>query len=137
MIGTHADIGGANRCDGLSLYPLQWILSEARNAGLVTGFHQLGSQVYKMENILPKIFPHDDGLEAGPSYKGAMVLENGLAIDMWDIREIHKESGYRVRLNYDTFARWLYSFEPRTPFDSSGDLIGYERTGKHRAEIRS
>jgi hypothetical protein len=37
FLGTHADIGGANQHDGLSLYPLQWMLCEACEVGLVLG----------------------------------------------------------------------------------------------------
>ena len=34
FVGTHEDLGGANSKDGLSLYPLQWVLSEAEALGL-------------------------------------------------------------------------------------------------------
>lgn len=34
FVGTHLDVGGGARDDGLSLYPLQWMLIESKAHGL-------------------------------------------------------------------------------------------------------
>jgi hypothetical protein len=38
FLGAHADMGGASPHDGLSLYPLRWMLIEACKCGLVIDF---------------------------------------------------------------------------------------------------
>lgn len=34
FVGAHADMGGGAKDDGLSLYPLQWVLMESQSFGL-------------------------------------------------------------------------------------------------------
>ncbi|KAG9682122.1 hypothetical protein KCU95_g14451, partial [Aureobasidium melanogenum] len=52
--GAHSDIGGGARDDGLSLYPLQWLLIESQHHGLVL---QQNSQRMLIEDPLSLVFP--------------------------------------------------------------------------------
>jgi hypothetical protein len=122
-------MGGANAYDGLSLYPLQWVLSAARDEGLVLGFEVARDHEEIIENMLPLLFPGETPSLGNP-YKGIMALENGIEVKMWDIRPVHTQSRYSIQINSSAFPRWIYTLEPRKLF-SEGNLMGYEGTGKN------
>ncbi|ETS76407.1 hypothetical protein PFICI_11794 [Pestalotiopsis fici W106-1] len=94
FIGSHQDIGGGALHDGLSLYPLQWILHEARANGLVLGHgpkepHDIISDPLQL--VLPGQFPSVP--VSGPlNNKGApwrFRYSNQLEVSMYDIRAVH------------------------------------------------
>ncbi|KAI9783460.1 MAG: hypothetical protein M1816_001384 [Peltula sp. TS41687] len=57
FVGAHGDMGGSEAKDGLSLYPLQWMLLESRSKGLVLEFDASFSKRIKIDNPLDVVFP--------------------------------------------------------------------------------
>lgn len=134
FVGAHGDIGGSTERDGLSLYPLQWMLIESRDAGLCLEFFgNIGGRT-KMEDPL---------LLTGLENKAQDHVEpwtcrtsNGVKIKMVDIRQIHKDPSnkkYEIRINKAKASLWRRT--SRSPFDvdERGDphLNGNCTFGKH------
>ncbi|KAH0280647.1 hypothetical protein KCU91_g861, partial [Aureobasidium melanogenum] len=131
FIGTHADLGGGNKLDGLSLYPLQWIMSEAIEQGLIFGFTPifrtttiLRNQV-ALANPLELIFPglQETASELPPA-TGSVQLANGVSVRMWDLRHVHEDQASSLKLETSGINRWIYSTADRTMFDQ-GQLLGH------------
>lgn len=86
FVGAHVDVVGGATLDGLSLYPLQWILIEARACGL--SLVECGSVESKdegkrtMQLVLPA---------AAVSSPWTFRYINGITIVMYDIRVSHGE----------------------------------------------
>ena len=57
--GAHIDMGGSAQQDGLSLYPLQWILLESQDKGLVLQFSKVRGDLpwAKIDDPLKVVFP--------------------------------------------------------------------------------
>jgi hypothetical protein len=132
FLGTHADIGGANKQDGLSLYPLQWMLSEACSKGIVLGSGWTENVDEIIENIAEALFPSrmhnlSENISTRQAHE-ALYLANGTEIKMWDIRAMHQQSRYRIRHNSEIGIRYLYTLAPRKLFDE-GHLVGYHKDG--------
>jgi len=125
FLGTHADLGGSNASDGLSLYPLQWMLKEAMKSGLQLGFQMHGHGRPLMCDIQKVIFPWD---EFNSFELGTILLPNGIEVAMWDLRESHQTEQYRLRINVAKFVVGNVGFEekPRRVFDQD-QLLGYRR----------
>lgn len=132
FLGTHADIGGANQHDGLSLYPLQWMLCEACDKGLVLGSdwtYNINDIIQNMAEVLfPRGIQNATGNISARHTQEAFLLSNGTEIKMWDIRSMHSERRYRIRLNTEIGIRYLYTLMPRKLFDE-GQLLGYRSQG--------
>jgi hypothetical protein len=79
FFGAHGNLGGSQAHDGLSLWPLQYILSEARKSGLVLSFQPLESAM--VASPLEQVFPPDQPPQA-------VAVKNGRAVDMWDLSTI-------------------------------------------------
>jgi uncharacterized protein (DUF2235 family) len=131
FLGTHGDLGGSNAQDGCALYPLQWLLSEARDCGLVLGFKPITRtsfvrrQELDLDDPLALVFPKPTGsLKEGGSQPYVYALENGIPTKMWDISSVHKTQGYRLRINHGKINRWIFKTAPRGVFDQSC-LMGY------------
>lgn len=129
--------------DGLSLYPLQWILSEAEKAGLVQGFQMHVRGRTLMSDIREVVFPFNPVNVSGGfepetmQYINALDMGfirtlNGIELKMWDMRPSHKEKQYLLRINVATFlvSNIAYEEAPRHVFEDDR-LIGYRRDGMH------
>jgi len=112
FIGTHCNIGGAARHDGLSLYPLQWMLAESRAQGLVLEFSP-PPQPPNMENPLEVVFN---------GQKRTTYLKTGMTVQMWDLANCHdrksRHADYRIKLDYSAIDE-LLRLESRRLFESS------------------
>lgn len=88
--GTHSNVGGACPQDGLALWPLQWILSEAQKCGLGLEFDEKGFE----NTVDPRslIFKNEDD-------KISVKYLNGISVDMWDISNVFKRDGYLLELH--------------------------------------
>lgn len=136
FLGTHGDIGGSCAKDGLSLYPLQWLLSECNDTGLVLGSaHLTRKKTITREEVavddpLELVFPrHLDGTNEVPDIPHEFRTENGILVKLWDIRHVHKRDRYHLHINQRRVSRWVFSVAERTIFDQ-GNLIGYQSQGK-------
>ena len=124
FLGTHSDLGGGNSQDGLSLYPLQWMLTESRRHGLHLGFQKI-----KLDVI-------DDPLELCLPRKNDTWhcrLENGILVEMCDLQVVHNNtkqcSSYGIRLNIPS-SGWV--IKARVPFELGREpaaLKGYDKDG--------
>ena len=127
FLGTHSDVGGASDYDGLALYPLQWILLEARAKGLLLEFDGSFSGRASIDNPLDLVFPQDE-LHGKGIGEVLFELKNGLIVPMHDLRYVHTLEKYRRRYAVQ-FKRKIYPFkERREPFDSDGSLSGSSKS---------
>ncbi|KAH4218591.1 hypothetical protein HBI56_231570 [Parastagonospora nodorum] len=138
FIGTHRDLGGANSKDGLSLYPLQWVLSEANALGLVLEFSPIKLDSCNEDgpgefddDPLNLIMPLQSKRQETPSKQSEMSLslENRIRVRIWDLCDVHeiRQDDFKVKLNSTYWGpahRLVLTIKPRQVFD--GDtLIGY------------
>lgn len=99
FVGTHMDMGGGAEHDGLSLYPLQWMLLEGKLHGLVLEHNSKGRLKGLIEDPLHLVFPPpptscvdpDTQSGSGSDQPVPWVFEysNGLKISMHDLRTSH------------------------------------------------
>ncbi|KAG6362349.1 hypothetical protein INS49_010579 [Diaporthe citri] len=91
FLGSHADIGGGHEHDGLSLYPLQWMLLESRKHGLILEhkpqkrFEKLIDDPLKL--VLPQTIPSaaegdETAQEANEIQPWRYRYSNGIEVDM-------------------------------------------------------
>lgn len=134
FMGSNQDLGGGAREDGLSLYPLQWILMESLRAGLILqSADDSQRRAYESENPLALAFPQYAGTE--PKLDGAEKIEwqifhsNGIQISMYDLQTLHgsaasEDQSHNIQINTSNS---LYNSQ-RKVFGSKG-LIGWCETG--------
>lgn len=129
FLGTHSDLGGANKHDGLSLYPLQWMLSEAHDTGLRLGFVPpmlKGGRELSVDNPLHLAFPGSGPSANLPQASDVLTTRNGITVKLWNIEDAH-QSDERFRVKMNTSANsLLFSNGPRPIFDADGGLLGYD-----------
>jgi uncharacterized protein (DUF2235 family) len=131
FLGVHGDLGGSNAQDGCALYPLQWLLSEARDVGLALGFRPttrtttILRQEVDLDDPLALVFPKLTGSSQNePISPNTLTSENGIQVKMWDIGSVHKMQRYRIRLNRSRTNKFIFSTAPREVFDQDR-LMGY------------
>lgn len=95
FMGSHGDLGGSCKEDGLSLCPLQWILSESKIYGLVLHFES-----HSMHQEIP-----DPLAITMPKGKGPYTISfmNKAEVDMWDLDEQFSVSGLHPMITTSTF----------------------------------
>ncbi|KAF3193743.1 hypothetical protein TWF225_009287 [Orbilia oligospora] len=91
FLGSHANLGGSLPQDGLSLWPLQYLLSEAQETGLVLEFQSLVS--IEIQNPLEYSMPQD------PEKFQSITYKNGLTVSMWDLEAIFASPGFNASVN--------------------------------------
>lgn len=98
FIGSHADIGGGSQEDGLSLYPLQWMLLESRLHGLI--FEPSWDNQNITEEPLGLVFPlvpdQDPSKPHQPLQPWTFQYRNGIEIEMVDIRSTHRHGNLQA-----------------------------------------
>ncbi|KAK3725183.1 hypothetical protein LTR37_000694 [Vermiconidia calcicola] len=127
FIGTHTDLGGSAKKAGLGLYPLQWMLLEARKCGLFITYFDGGPRgINQIHDPLSVVFPK-------PEKKGtdldlwSCTTANGIVISMQDLRGVHNTKhyaeNYAIKLN--TRPGIMRQKKPREAFYINGALRGY------------
>ena len=116
FLGSHGDLGGSCKQDGLSLWPLQWILSEACEYGLVLGFQ-----------ARPEMQVEDPETYTMPKGKGPhrIPFKNGANIKMWNLVEQFLVDGFQPMVNMTS---WGQRSEPREIFDDTSKSPGESMT---------
>lgn len=105
FLGSHADTGGGHEHDGLSLYPLQWMLLESCKHGLVLEhkpqkrFEQLIDDPLKL--VLPQTIPStaegkETAQEAHEIQPWTYRYSNGIEVDMYDLRMSHNHGNLQI-----------------------------------------
>ncbi|KAG9648324.1 hypothetical protein KCU64_g9832, partial [Aureobasidium melanogenum] len=142
--GAHADMGGATPKDGLSLYPLQWIVHEARLVGLVLGgfvtqhLQSMTGPGVTLTDPERIIFPESCGRSStrqGSEDSKVMMLSNKICVHLWDMRANFRTRGYELKINRED--GWFFSVvsyvapERDRPIFNTGtrNLIGWSATG--------
>ncbi|KIX00191.1 uncharacterized protein Z518_10329 [Rhinocladiella mackenziei CBS 650.93] len=91
FMGSHQDIGGGARHDGLSLYPLQWMIVESVRAGLI--IQSGGEEKKKTEAPLALAFPQYAGdipkLDGDEKIEWRIRFTNGIQISLYDLQSLH------------------------------------------------
>jgi hypothetical protein len=135
FLGAHIDMGGSAAKDGLSLYPLQWMLHECQHIGLVLEFDGSFGSRAKIDNPLHVVFPN----KYNPDLQSPWICKvaNELTVDLHDFRRVYESTTYRgnyaIQLNNDRSVYW--SKTPRQPFSSDGELLGYCSYGKQNTSL--
>lgn len=132
FVGNHLDMGGANKKAGLSLYPLQWILLEARKCGLGLKYDGTPRNYADASDPLAVVFPKPKKKKADPNL-WSCTSANGIQIYMQDLREVHElirlDENYAIKLaSANNIASKLGSLRiknEREPFAKNGNLKGY------------
>ncbi|KEF53777.1 uncharacterized protein A1O9_10178 [Exophiala aquamarina CBS 119918] len=110
FIGGNQDLGGGSFEDGLSLYPLQWMILESMKAGLVLRFEEPKADGPPMPNPLALSFPHFAG--DVPKFNGDEAIEwrisytNDISISLYDLQSVHglstaaKDQAHGIRISH-------------------------------------
>lgn len=126
--GAHIDMGGSAKKDGLSLYPLQWMLLESQSKGLILDFSTTFTQI---DDPLKVVFPkHEaDGKGQDP---WSCTTDNGIQVRMHDLRRVHElqKYGSRYAIDLNRQKAHLWPRKTRQPFNTDGSLRGYCSFGK-------
>ena len=130
FVGAHIDIGGSAARDGLTLYPLQWMLTESQGRGLVLEFDTSFDNSARIDNPLNIVFPPSDNLSKGVIICSFQIKIN-LNVDMQDLRKVHglKQHGECYAVHIDQSNWPLVVRESRTPLNIDGTLRGYFNFG--------
>jgi Uncharacterized alpha/beta hydrolase domain (DUF2235) len=127
FLGSHSDIGGATDTDGLSLYPLQWILSDSQDLGLVLEFQRPTGRLNLMDNPLRLVYPVSSTTNF-PDPPFVFEIENGIRVKVQDFREVHQDEmrvpSYRVKIHRPSTIL-KYRHTARDVFQNH-DLKGYD-----------
>ena len=117
--GTHNNIGGGCKDDGLALWPLQWILSEAQKYGLVLRFTK--KEPYLDRNPQDLIFP--EGIRS----QMPVNCINGIVVMISELSDVFTREGYHPCLSEGGFP--LVNLKERKIFEAS-HLVGQVSNGK-------
>lgn len=132
FMGGHQEIVGSTVQDGLSLYPLQWLLVESMLQGLVVSSDITidGSRI--TENPLSLVFPQFAGqvpnLDIDEIFRWEISYVNKIKVIMFDLQSQHSPSKDPGDPSHEIAfenANTLYN-SPRKVFASNG-LTGYDR----------
>ncbi|KAF4970313.1 hypothetical protein FSARC_2633 [Fusarium sarcochroum] len=128
FLGTHEDMCGGTSHDGISLYPLQWMVLESIYAGL--NVLSMGDSKAS-DNPMALIFPQYAGnlppLDGSEEIEWRLEYTNGLRTSMFDLQSSHAKKSstgidvHSIKLDTDCFKRHA----SRKAFDSEGALKGW------------
>jgi hypothetical protein len=139
FLGTHEDVIGGTAQDGLSLYPLQWMILESIYSGLsVNNMGDSKDSDHPMALIFPQYAGSLPPLDGSEEIEWRLQYTNGLRTSMFDLQSTHgKKSAagidiHAIKLDTDCYKR----ASNRQVFDSHGALKGWCDAGKrhHRMD---
>lgn len=131
FIGAHIDMGGSAKRDGLSLYPLQWMLFESESKGLVLEFSRAFLDRTAIDDPLRVVRPERE--EDGKGFDTCIcTIENGVEVWMHDLHQVHELEKYRERyaIHLNRQKAELWPKKAREPFTANGTLRGYCSFGR-------
>jgi hypothetical protein len=98
FIGSHADIGGGSREDGLSLYPLQWMLLESRAHGLILepSWNSQSLTEEPLGLVFPLVPDQNPSQQQQPMQPWIFQYKNGIEIEMVDLRTSHRHGNLQA-----------------------------------------
>ncbi|KAI1381013.1 hypothetical protein F4677DRAFT_452602 [Hypoxylon crocopeplum] len=138
FVGTTDDLGGGTQNDGLSLYPLQWMLLESMRAGLILS-HVKRTESAR-EDPLSLAFPQYAGnlpnLDGSEEIEWCLTYTNGIRISMFDLQSSHTSKqgnegdSTNINMNPERYSRGV----TRKIFGPTG-LNGWDETGPYGTVI--
>ncbi|KAJ2990028.1 hypothetical protein NUW58_g3162 [Xylaria curta] len=126
FIGAHQDICGGSQHDGLSLFPLQWMLLESIRAGLVFKSDK-GSTTTIMSLVFQQFAGDMPNLEVGEKAHWRVKYINGIEVTLFDLQSVQVDSGsesgsdHSIRIK----AGKISQRNRRKIFSSDRSLIGW------------
>ncbi|KAH6892489.1 hypothetical protein B0T10DRAFT_438346 [Thelonectria olida] len=133
FLGTSDDLCGGQSNDGLSLYPLQWILLESIRAGLSLVSKEKSTT---SDNPMSLAFPQYAGnlpnLDGSEDIEWRLRYSNGLQVSMFDLQATHVTRSatgsniYSLKFDPERYRRKAN----RKIFSSEGDLKGWSERGQ-------
>ncbi|KAI1743923.1 hypothetical protein F4680DRAFT_470427 [Xylaria scruposa] len=131
FIGSHRDICGGSEHDGLSLFPLQWMILESMRAGLV---FQPNSDNGGFSITFPQFAGSPPTLESEEKAQWRLRYTNDIEITMFDLQSVHGEASkdgldHSIRLGAKGFG------SKRKIFNTDMTLIGWSATRPHGSII--
>ncbi|KAI1353999.1 hypothetical protein F5Y01DRAFT_34828 [Xylaria sp. FL0043] len=122
FMGAHKDICGGLEHDGLSLYPLQWMLLESVKAGLLVRSDR--------SSVMSLVFPQFAGgmpdLEADERAHWRVKYVNGLEVALFDLQSVQVDSksgsDHSIRFKAGSSSQR----NQRRIFNSDKSLIGWD-----------
>ncbi|EPS39969.1 hypothetical protein H072_6310 [Dactylellina haptotyla CBS 200.50] len=121
FFGNQLDLNGTRPKNGLSLWPLQWLVAEGRGKGLVlnsTSFES--SEGWEDMNTLELFLPQE-----GHEYP--FWFSNGTSVNIWDITAVFKVENHQPEFQ-TSWTRYLGTEmfrSPRQVFEEDGALQDY------------
>lgn len=130
FLGTTDDMCGGTENDGLSLYPLQWMLLESIQAGLSVGHEKAAAS----ENALSLVFPQYAGglpnLDGSEDIEWRLRYTNGIQLSMFDLQSTHAvRLGAGVEPHTMKFASERYSRNATRKVFGLNGLHGWNANG--------
>ncbi|KAI1418825.1 hypothetical protein F5Y12DRAFT_721615 [Xylaria sp. FL1777] len=123
FMGAHQDICGGLEHDGLSLFPLQWMLLESIKAGLLLRSDRSST------NIMSLVFPQFAGsmpdLEADEKANWRVRYVNGLEVTLFDLQSVQVDSKSGADHSIRFKAGSSSQKNQRKIFNSDKNLIGW------------
>ncbi|KAF4345022.1 hypothetical protein FBEOM_896 [Fusarium beomiforme] len=134
FLGTHEDMIGGTAHDGLSLYPLQWMVLESLYSGLRV--NNMGDSKI-IDNPMALIFPQYAGnlppLDGSEEIEWRLQYTNGLRISMFDLQSAHAKKSadgvemHSIKLDTDCYKHAAN----RKVFGTDGSLKGWCDAGPY------
>lgn len=134
FIGSVDDMCGAVLHDGISLYPLQWMLIEAMKTGLAISAPS--GQSLKAQDPMALVFPQYAGnvpnLDGSEDIQWSFKYTNGIQVSMFDLQTVHaaptrpEGDSHCLRLDNECF-----SHAPNRKIFGSNGLKGWNSTGAY------
>jgi len=114
FLGYHRDLIGGTQHDGLSLYPLQWILIEAMLSGLTVSRDVTGTETAQMETPLSLTFPQYAGeipdLSGSEKIQWQIQYVNNIQVNMFDLRSMHVAKNHAEEASHTIHFETVSSF---------------------------
>ena len=115
FVGAHIDIGGSAAKDGLSLYPLQWMLDQSYRNGLVLEFDGSFGNRARMEDPLHLTFPFGMPMKDSKD-SWSFTASNKTQVWMQDLRKLHERDAPRYTVHLNAKRSTILPNGPRRPF---------------------
>lgn len=135
FLGQHSDLGGGTQHDGLSLYPLQWMLLEAMNHGLVFERGKPIRGTDGQKSTLALAFPQFAGdvphLKDSEKIEWIVKYVNGLEVTMFDLQTVHTEDTVEHANHVIHFTVSSNIYTSSRKVTSSKRLVGWTEEGPY------
>lgn len=89
FLGTHEDLCGGTANDGLSLYPLQWMLLESIKAGLSVGLEKSTAADNPLSLVFPQFAGGIPNLDGSEDIEWRIPYANDVQVSMFDLQSSH------------------------------------------------